>query len=53
MQGIFLFQSLINGYIPKLGPMPNFYSEPNNKSYRENVEFANDAVMKTAESWCD
>ena len=35
-----------NGYIPKLGPMPTFYAEPNNKSYRENADFANDAVMK-------
>ena len=35
-----------NGYIPKLGDMPIFYAEPNNKSYHDNVDFANDAVMK-------
>ena len=44
--GAFAISVIENGYIPKLGPMPTFYSEPNNKSYRENVEFANDAVMK-------
>ena len=26
--------------------MPTFYAEPNNKSYRENIDFANEAVMK-------
>ena len=44
--GNFALSVIKNGYIPKLGPMPNFYSEANNKSYRENVDFANDAVMK-------
>ena len=44
--GAFSISVIENGYIPKLGPMPNFYSEANNKSYRENVDFANDAVMK-------
>ena len=44
--GTFALSVIENGYIPKLGPMPTFYAEPNNKSYRENAEFANDAVMK-------
>ena len=44
--GDFALSVMKNGYIPKLGPMPTFYAEPNNKSYRENVDFANDAVMK-------
>ena len=26
--------------------MPDFYAEPNNKCYRDNVDFANEAVMK-------
>ena len=41
----FALSVIENGYIPKLGPMPTFYAEPNNKSYRENVDFANYAVM--------
>ena len=44
--GAFAISVIENGYIPNLGPMPTFYSEANNKSYRENVDFANDAVMK-------
>ena len=44
--GVFALSVIENGYIPKLGAMPTFYAEPNNKSYRENVDFANDAVMK-------
>ena len=35
-----------NGYIPQLGKMPTFYSEQNNKSYRDNSTFANEAVLK-------
>ena len=42
----FALSVIENGYIPDLGPMPAFYSEANNKSYRENVDFANEAVMK-------
>ena len=34
--GAFAISVIENGYIPKLGPMPTFYSEANNKSYREN-----------------
>ena len=44
--GTFALSVIENGYIPKLGPMPDFYAESNNKSYRENAEFANKAVMK-------
>ena len=44
--GAFALSVIENGYIPNLGPMPTFYSEANNKSYRENVDFANEAVMK-------
>ena len=44
--GDFALSVIKNGYIPKLGPMPTFYAEPNNKSYKDNVEFANDAVIK-------
>ena len=44
--GAFALSVIENGYIPKLGPMPTCYAEPNNKRYRENVDFANDAVMK-------
>ena len=44
--GIFALSVIENGYIPKLGPMPTFYAEPNNKSYRDNVDFVNYAVMK-------
>ena len=44
--GTFALSVIENGYIPELGPMPTFYSEANNKSYRENVDFANEAVMK-------
>ena len=44
--GTFALSVIENGYIPKFGPMPDFYAEPNNKSYRENAEFANEAVMK-------
>ena len=33
--GAFATSVIENGYIPKLGPMPTFYSEANNKSYRE------------------
>ena len=44
--GTFALSVIENGYIPNLGPMPNFYAESNNKSYRENADFANEAVMK-------
>ena len=44
--GEFALSVIKNGYIPKLGAMPTFYAEQNNKSYHENVDFANDAVMK-------
>ena len=44
--GAFTLSVIENGYIPKLGAMPTFYAKPNNKSYRENVDFVNDAVMK-------
>ena len=44
--GEFALSVIKNGYIPKLGAMPTFYAESNNKSYHENVDFANDAVMK-------
>ena len=42
----FAISVIENGYIPNLGPMPTFSSEANNKSYRDNVDFDNDAVMK-------
>ena len=35
-----------NGYIPRLEDMPLSYSEPNNKSYKNNKEWANSAVDK-------
>ena len=44
--GEFALSVIKNGYIQKLGAMPTFYAEPNNKSYHENVDFANDAVME-------
>ena len=46
MLELFALSVIENGYIPNLGPMPNFYAESNNKSYRENADFANEAVMK-------
>ena len=51
--GAFAISVIENGYIKKLGPMPTFYSEANNKSYREHVEFANECCHETAEIWCD
>ena len=42
----FALSVIEHGYIPKLSEMPVFYAEPNNKSYRDHVEFANWAVMK-------
>ena len=42
----FALSVIQNGYIPKLGAMPRFYAEKNNKSYRDHADFANDAVMK-------
>ena len=44
--GEFALSVIQNGYIPKLGKMPDFYAEGNNKSYCEHAEFANEAVMK-------
>ena len=50
--GTFALSVIENGYIPDLGPMPTFYSEANNKSYRENVDFANEAgCHETAQVW--
>ena len=49
--GTFALSVIENGYIPNLGPMPTFYAEANNKSYRENADFANEAVMKPAQVW--
>ena len=37
--GTFALSVIENGYIPNLGPMPTFYAEANNKSYRENADF--------------
>ena len=37
---------IINGYVPQLQSNPERYQERNNKSYREELVWANEAVYK-------